>query len=78
MLLDVVEAVAPPDCLVLDLGCGTGTVTLRLLERFERAKVIALDVDPALLAIASATFDADDRVRDDPGALRDPRARRAA
>ncbi len=62
-LLDVVEAVAGPNALVLDLACGTGSITRRLLDRFPGARSIAVDVDPALLAIARATFAGDDRVR---------------
>lgn len=62
-LLDVVEAVAGPRPLVLDLACGTGSITRRLLDRFPSARSIAVDVDPALLAIAEATFAGDARVR---------------
>ena len=66
-LLDVVEAVAgsSPGArpLVLDLACGTGSITRRLLERFPSARSIAVDIDPALLAIAEATFAGDERVR---------------
>jgi SAM-dependent methyltransferase len=63
VLLDVVEATAGTSPTVLDLACGPGTVTLRLLDRLPRARSIAVDVDPVLLAIASATFADDDRVR---------------
>lgn len=62
-LIDVVEAVAGPAPRVLDLACGTGSITRRLLARLPGARVVAVDVDPALLAIASATLDDDDRVR---------------
>jgi SAM-dependent methyltransferase len=64
-LLDVVEAVAVAGAqpLVLDLACGTGSITRRLLDRFPEARSIAVDVDPALLAIAEATFAGDERVR---------------
>lgn len=71
-LLDVVEAVARTAPLVLDLACGTGSITRRLLDRFETARTIGVDVDPALLAIASATFAGDDRVRIVCADLRDP------
>jgi SAM-dependent methyltransferase len=71
-LLDVVEAVAGPRPLVLDLACGTGSISLRLLERFPDARSIAVDVDPALLAIARATFAGDDRVRFVRADLSDP------
>ena len=62
-LLDVVEAVGGARPLVLDLACGTGSITRRLLARFPSARSIAVDVDPALLAIAEATFAGDERVR---------------
>jgi SAM-dependent methyltransferase len=71
-LLDVVEAVAGPQPLVLDLACGTGTITRRLLERFPRARSIAVDVDPALLTIARATLGDDERVRFVRADLADP------
>jgi SAM-dependent methyltransferase len=34
---------------ILDLGCGTGTGALALLQRFERADVVALDLSAQLL-----------------------------
>jgi SAM-dependent methyltransferase len=71
-LLDVVEAVAGPRPLVLDLACGTGTISRRLLDRFPRARSIAVDVDPALLTIARATLGDDDRVRFVRADLADP------
>jgi len=57
---------------VLDLGCGTGSVVLRLLSRLPSARAIALDVDPVLLTIAAATFAGDERVRIARADLRDP------
>jgi SAM-dependent methyltransferase len=71
-LLDVVDAMAGSAPTVFDLACGTGTITRRLLERFPAARSIAVDVDPVLLTIASATFAADDRVRIVHADLRDP------
>ena len=71
-LLDVVEAVAGPRPLVLDLACGTGTISRRLLERLPRARSIAVDVDPALLTIARATLGDDERVRFVRADLADP------
>ncbi len=62
-LIDVVESVAGPRPLVLDLACGTGSISRRLLDRLPGARSIALDVDPALLAIARASFAGDGRVR---------------
>ena len=71
-LLDVVEAVAGPAPTVVDLGCGPGSVTRRLLDRLPRARCLGVDVDPVLLTLASATFAADGRVRLVRADLRDP------
>jgi trans-aconitate methyltransferase len=72
VLLDVVEAIAGTTPTVIDLGCGTGTITCRLLDRLAGAHSIAVDVDPVLLTIASATFADDDRVDVVRADLRDP------
>ncbi|MFD6066980.1 MULTISPECIES: class I SAM-dependent methyltransferase [Amycolatopsis] len=57
VLIDVVEHVcrdvAAP--LVLDLGCGPGSLATRLAGRLPRARVIGVDNDPFLLALAKAT-----------------------
>ena len=37
---------------VLELGAGTGTLTKKLLERFPRAEVTALDLSAEMLALA--------------------------
>ncbi len=47
---------------VLDLACGTGSITARLLARFPDAVSTGVDLDPALLAIAEGTFAGDERV----------------
>jgi len=39
---------------VLDLGCGTGTLTLLIKKRHPEAEVIGLDGDPRVLSIARA------------------------
>ncbi|MGW9050353.1 class I SAM-dependent methyltransferase [[Kitasatospora] papulosa] len=62
VMLDMVEAVVGPEPRVLDLACGTGSITDRLLKRFPRATSTGVDLDPALLAIARCTFEGDDRV----------------
>src|SRR5690348_12532250 len=56
-MLDAVEATSDTDRLrLLDLAGGTGTITLRTLARFPRAEVTLLDLDPVLLAIATASL----------------------
>ncbi|MGJ5891153.1 SAM-dependent methyltransferase [Streptomyces sp. V2] len=62
VMLDMVEAFAGTAPRVLDLACGTGSITARLLERFPDAVSVGVDLDPALLAIAHGTFDGDPRV----------------
>ncbi len=62
IMLDMVEAFVGTEPRVLDLACGTGTITARLLARFPGATSTGVDLDPALLAIARGTFEGDDRV----------------
>ena len=70
--MDVVEAVVGPQPVVIDLGCGTGTVAIRLFDRLPAASLIAFDVDPVLLTIASATLSHNDRVQVVAADFRDP------
>lgn len=62
-MLDMVEAFVGTAPRVLDLACGTGSITARLLARFPDATSTGVHLDPALLAIAEGTFAGDDRVR---------------
>jgi len=62
-LVDIVEAVGGPEPRVLDLACGTGSISRRLLARLPGATTVAVDIDPALLAIATASLGHDERVR---------------
>lgn len=39
---------------VVDLGCGPGSLSQRVLDRFAAARVIGVDYDPLLLALAEA------------------------
>jgi SAM-dependent methyltransferase len=56
-LIDAVaEAAGRPDPLVLDLGCGPGSLAVRLLDRIPAATVIAIDADPVLLALGRAAY----------------------
>ncbi|MEU5719437.1 class I SAM-dependent methyltransferase [Streptomyces sp. NPDC020403] len=72
VMLDMVEAVVGTAPRVLDLACGTGSITDRLLRRFPRATSTGVDLDPALLAIARGTFDGDDRATFVTADLKDP------
>jgi SAM-dependent methyltransferase len=56
-LIDAVEAgTGRDDPLVLDLGCGPGSLAVRLLERLPGASVVAIDDDPLLLALGRAAY----------------------
>ncbi|MFC7882410.1 class I SAM-dependent methyltransferase [Streptomyces sp. NPDC057376] len=72
IMLDMVEALVGPAPRVLDLACGTGTITARLLARFPQATSTGVDLDPALLAIAERTFAGDERVSLVTADLKDP------
>ncbi|MGW0872378.1 class I SAM-dependent methyltransferase [Streptomyces sp. NPDC002740] len=72
IMLDMVEGLVGPAPRVLDLACGTGTVTARLLARLPGATSTGVDLDPALLAIAEGTFEGDDRVTFVTADLKDP------
>jgi cyclopropane fatty-acyl-phospholipid synthase-like methyltransferase len=37
---------------ILDLGCGTGSLMLKMLKAFTSARVIGIDFDPTLLPLA--------------------------
>ncbi|GAA3375435.1 class I SAM-dependent methyltransferase [Streptomyces sannanensis] len=72
VMLDMVESFVGPEPRVLDLACGTGSITDRLLRRFPKATSTGVDLDPALLAIAEGTFEGDDRVSFVTADLKDP------
>ncbi len=57
VLIDAVqECAGRPDPLVLDLGCGPGSLSVRLLDRIPAATVVAIDADPLLLALGRAAW----------------------
>ncbi|MCL3859634.1 class I SAM-dependent methyltransferase [Actinotalea sp. K2] len=45
---------ARPAPVVVDLGCGPGSLALRVARRIPRARVIGIDTDPLLLALGRA------------------------
>lgn len=56
-LIDAVEeGTGRPDPLVLDLGCGPGSLAVRLLDRLPRATVIGIDADPVSLTLGQAAY----------------------
>ncbi|MCI4351945.1 MAG: class I SAM-dependent methyltransferase [Thermoplasmata archaeon] len=51
VMLDVLEATVGRSPRVLDLGSGPGSLSLRILQRFPRARCVAVDYDPVVLRI---------------------------
>ncbi|GAA1255613.1 class I SAM-dependent methyltransferase [Kitasatospora nipponensis] len=62
VMIDLVEAVAGPAPRVLDLACGTGSISERLLARLPRAVSVGVDQDPVLLTIAEGHFRTESRL----------------
>ncbi len=52
-MLDML-APLPEDFAAIDLACGPGSLARRILDRFPKARVIAIDFDPVMLAMARA------------------------
>ncbi len=72
VMLDAVEAVVGDTPRVLDLACGTGSISARTLRRFPGAVTVGVDLDPALLTIARGTFADEPRARFVVADLTDP------
>ena len=47
---------------VLDLGCGPGSLSARVLDRIPGAEIVAIDTDPVLLAIGRGALGAHPRL----------------
>ncbi|MET8695290.1 class I SAM-dependent methyltransferase [Streptomyces bauhiniae] len=62
VMVDAVEAVAGHTPLVLDLACGTGSISDRVLRALPGARIVCVDIDPVLLTIARGHFAGDERV----------------
>ncbi|PZG21425.1 class I SAM-dependent methyltransferase [Micromonospora craterilacus] len=52
VIVDLVAQRTPPRAVVLDIGCGRGTTTLRISDRLRPRRLIAVDASAALLATA--------------------------
>ncbi|MHB1430960.1 MAG: class I SAM-dependent methyltransferase [Streptosporangiaceae bacterium] len=56
-LVDVVQAATgQDDPLLLDVGCGPGSLGVRLLDRLPEAAVVGIDADPVTLALGRAAY----------------------
>jgi SAM-dependent methyltransferase len=63
-MLDALGVLLPADFVALDLCSGPGSLSERLLARFPGARCVAVDKDPALLAMGRAVHaDAGGRLR---------------
>lgn len=51
VMIDLVAQVRGAAPVVLDLACGPGSIAQRVLARLPAARVVAVDVDPVLLAL---------------------------
>jgi trans-aconitate methyltransferase len=51
VMFDVLEALGTPELRVIDLACGPGSLSQRVLRRFPNARTVSVDFDPVLLRI---------------------------
>jgi trans-aconitate methyltransferase len=58
VMLDTLDALLPADFVALDLACGPGAISQRLLARFPQARTIALDYNPVLLHLGQQSLGA--------------------
>ncbi len=56
IMFDVLEARLGRTFTALDLGCGPGSLSVRLLRRFPRARVVAVDYDPVVRQIGQGAL----------------------
>ncbi|MEG3849747.1 class I SAM-dependent methyltransferase [Microcoleus sp. herbarium19] len=57
-MLDVlVGCIASANNRILELGCGTGELSLKILERYPSAEIIAVDYSPRMLDFARAKIE---------------------
>lgn len=52
VMVDLIRATCPAVTCILDLGCGSGSTMLPMLDAFSQATVIGVDMDPVLLPLA--------------------------
>ena len=72
-MLDALGVLLPAEFIAVDLACGPGTISRRVLARFPRARCIAVDLDPVTLAMGQAVLGtADGRLRWVEADLNDP------
>lgn len=57
MLDLLVDCIPPNTRYLLELGCGTGELTGKILSRFPKMEIVAVDYSPRMLDLASAKID---------------------
>ena len=63
IMLDILELHFGEKFTVLDLACGTGSISGRVLERFPQASCIAADLDPVLMQLGKQRWDFPERLQ---------------
>jgi tRNA (cmo5U34)-methyltransferase len=56
-IVDSVEQDFSAKFRVLDLGCGTGTLAKKMIERFPNAEITCLDISPKMIELATYKLD---------------------
>jgi trans-aconitate methyltransferase len=56
VMLDALALTLPESFTALDLACGPGAISQRLLQRFPEVQCVAVDYDPVLLAIGKGAL----------------------
>jgi SAM-dependent methyltransferase len=51
VMFDALAVLLPESFVALDLACGPGSISQRLLNRFPGARAVAVDIDPVLVAV---------------------------
>ena len=52
LIVEMIAATQPSVTRVLDIGCGTGSLMLPVVQKFREVEVFGIDFDPTLLALA--------------------------
>lgn len=55
-MFDAISMLLPESFVAVDLGSGPGAISQRVLARFRGARVVAVDIDPVLLAIGKGAL----------------------
>jgi len=56
VMLDALAVLLPEPFVALDLACGPGSLSQRLLARFPQARSVAVDMDPVMLALGEGAL----------------------